>query len=82
MSSDDFKVIYVSGHFSVHNKKINLVINGEERDISNLFPHHKYSDKELLDPTINWKVRVKISKVIRKYLKSLDKDFPENIVVC
>jgi hypothetical protein len=76
------KINSFSGKFSVIKGEIILLINDEEHNISNLFPKHNYSLIELSHPKISWKMRVKICKVVRKYVNTLDKDFPSDKIMC
>jgi hypothetical protein len=72
----------LSGKFSVHKGTINLSINDVDYDISHLFPKHKYSQDELNNPEINWKVRVEMCQAIRDFVLSLDGDFPVDTIIC
>ncbi len=75
------KINDLSGEFSIYSKQIKLNINGEIHDISNLFPKHDFSNDELLNPEIAWKVRGMMQKVIIKYLLSIDETFDATIIV-
>jgi hypothetical protein len=70
------------GRFSVHKSTINLSINGEDYDISYLFPKHSYSQWELCNPEVNWKVRKMMREQIVKYIQGLDSNFPADRIIC
>ena len=75
------KIDNISGELSVYKKKIIITINEEIHDISNLFPEHNYPIDKLYEPLINWKIRVKICDVIRKYVSELDETFPVDRII-
>jgi len=70
-----------SGSFSVHIGRIILMINGEEHDISHLFPKHNYSHDELNHPEINWKIRVKMAQNIKQYVVGIDPTFDVDSII-
>lgn len=76
------KINSFSGSFSVHGKRILLLINEEEHNISELFPKNNYSHEQLNNPEINWKVRCEINKVVESYVKNIDPEFPSDSILC
>lgn len=76
------KINSFSGNFSVHAKRIILLINQEEHNISELFPKNNYSHEQLNNPEINWRVRCEMCEIIRNYVKNIDPEFPSIYIIC
>lgn len=76
------KIYSFSGSFSVHGKRIILIINNEVHDISELFPEHSYSHEELNNPVINHEIRTKLCIIVRNYVYDLDQRFPISEIIC
>lgn len=65
------------GNFSLWGKKIIVIIDGIEHDISDRIPEWVWryetqgSDNNLNNPIVNWKIRVELAKEATKILREI-----------
>jgi hypothetical protein len=65
------------GKFSIYGKKIVVLIDGVEHDISDKIPdwiwryETKGNDINLNNPVVNWKIRTELAKATRKIVEEI-----------
>lgn len=69
------KIPEIRGEFSIHEKRIILTIDENIHDISRLVPENVWRPRHvegtgyLLNPKINYDIRVELSKIANDYIK-------------
>ena len=67
----------ITGEYSVYNKTVFVVINGEMFDLSNKIPEHIWrigvgdNIYNLNNPVISWRIRKKLSKILNGIVRRM-----------